>query len=48
MRIDSESKPFYEDDKKYIKAKIKIYPGSMITNFYKKNAQKKHQASVYQ
>ena len=34
MRIDFESKPVYGDDNKYIKTKIKIYAGSMVTNFY--------------
>ena len=33
-RIDFESKPVYGDDVKYIKSKIKIYAGSMITNFH--------------
>ena len=33
MRIDFESKPIYGDDDKCIKTKIKIYAGSMITNF---------------
>ena len=37
MRIDFESKPVYGDDDKHIKTKIKIYAGSMITNFYNKN-----------
>ena len=37
MRIDFESKPVYGDDDKYIKTKIKIYVGSMVTNFHKKN-----------
>ena len=36
MRIDFESKPVYGDDVKYIKTKIKIYAGSMITNFQNK------------
>ena len=36
MRIDFESKPIYGDDDKYIKIKIKIYAGSMITNFHNK------------
>ena len=31
MRIDFESKPVSEDDLKYIKTKIKIYAGIMIT-----------------
>ena len=49
MRIDFESKPVYGDDDKYIKTKIKIYAGSMITNFHNKNAiKKKHHASIYQ
>ena len=33
LRIDFESKPVYGDDDKYIKAKIKIYAGSMTANF---------------
>ena len=36
MRIDFESKPVYGDDNKYIKTKIKIYAGSMVTNFHNK------------
>ena len=49
MRIDFESKPVYCDDDKYIKTKIKIYAGSVITNFHDKKCQKKKsQASVYQ
>ena len=39
LKIDFESKPVYGNDDKYIKTKIKIYAGSMITNFHnKKNA----------
>ena len=37
MKIDFERKPVYGDDDAYIKTKIKIYAGSMITNFYNKN-----------
>ena len=49
MKINFESKPVYGDDDKYIKTKIKIYAGSMITNFHNKKCQKKkHHASVYQ
>ena len=49
MRIDFESKPVSGDDDKYIKTKIKIYAGSMITNFHnKKMPQKKYHASVCQ
>ena len=33
MRIDFESKPISGDNDKGIKTKIKIYAGSMITNF---------------
>ena len=40
MRIGFESKPVYGDDDKYIKAKIKIYAGSMITNFQSKKVPK--------
>ena len=36
LKIDFESKPVYGDDDKYIKTKIKIYAGSMTTNFYEK------------
>ena len=40
MRIDFESKPVYGDDDKYVKTKIKIYAGSMITNFLNKKMPK--------
>ena len=40
MIIDFESKPVYGDDDKYIKTKIKIYAGSMITNFHNKKMPK--------
>ena len=33
LKIEYESKPVYGDDSKYIKTKIKIYAGNMITNF---------------
>ena len=32
--IHLESKPVYGDDDKYIEEKIKIYAGSVITNFH--------------
>ena len=35
MRINSESKPVYGDDNKYIKTKIRTYADSMLTNFHK-------------
>ena len=33
LKIECDSKPVYGDDNKYIKAKIKIYKNSMVTNF---------------
>ena len=36
MKIDLENKPVYGDGDKYIKTKIKIYVGSVITNFQNK------------
>ena len=40
LKIDFESKPVYGDDDKYIKTKIKIYAGSIITNFHNKEMPK--------
>ena len=40
MRINFERRPVYGDDDKYIKTKIKIYAGSMITNFHNKKMPK--------
>ena len=40
MRIDFESKPVCADNDKYIKTKIKIYTGSMVTNFHNKKIPK--------
>ena len=40
LRIDFESKPVYDDDNKYMKTKIKIYMGSVITNFHDKKTPK--------
>ena len=40
MRLDFESKPFYGDDDKYIKTKIKEYASSVITNFHNKKVSK--------
>ena len=40
MRIGFERKPVYGDDDKYIKTKIKVYAGSMITNFHNKKMPK--------
>ena len=47
LRIDFESKPVYGDDDKYIKTKIKIYAGSMITNFHNKNCHKEKAPCKY-
>ena len=41
MSIDFERKPVYGYDDKYIKTKIKIYAGSVITNFHTKKIPKK-------
>ena len=40
MRIDFESKPVCGDSNKYIKTKIKIYAGSIFTNFHNKEMPK--------
>ena len=49
MSIDFESKSSYDDDNKYIKTKVKIFAGSVITNFHnKKYLKKKYRAYVYQ
>ena len=40
LKIDFESKPVCGDDDKYIKTKIKIYAGSMVTNFHNKKMPK--------
>ena len=36
LKIEFNSEPFYGDNDKYIKTKINIYAGSMITNFQSK------------
>ena len=49
MKINFESKPVYGDDVKYIKTKIKIYAGSVITNFHNRKIPKEnHHANVCQ
>ena len=40
MKIDFESRPIFGDEDKYMKTKIKIYAGSMITNFQSKKMPK--------
>ena len=41
MKIDFNTKTTYDDDDKYIKAKIKTYKNHITTNFYNKNGSKK-------
>ena len=40
LKIEFDSEPVYGDNDKYIKAKTKIYAGSMITKFPSKNMPK--------
>ena len=40
LTIEFDSKPVYGDDDKYIKTKIKIYGGSVNTNFHDKKMPK--------
>ena len=40
MKIEFDSEPVYGDNNKYIKTKIKLYIGSMITNFQNKKIPK--------
>ena len=40
LKIEFDSKPVYGDNHKYIKTKLKIYAGSMITNFQSKKISK--------
>ena len=40
MKTNFESKPVYGDHGKYIKTKIKMYAGSIITNFHNKKMPK--------
>ena len=40
MKITFESKPVYGENVKYIKTKIKIYAGTIITNFHNKKMPK--------
>ena len=40
LKIKLDSKPFYGDDEKYIKTKLKTYADSGITNFYNKKIPK--------
>ena len=40
LKIEFDSEPVYGDNDKYIKTKIKIYAGSIITNFQSKKMPK--------
>ena len=40
LKIEFDSEPIYGDNYKYIKTKIKISAGSMVTNFQSKNMPK--------
>ena len=42
LKKEFDSEPVYGDNDKYIKAKIKIYGGSMITNFQSKKMPKEN------
>ena len=50
LNITFDSEPVYGDNDKYIKTKIKIYAGSVNTNFKGKGVpkEKKHRVIVYQ
>ena len=53
MKIDFNTKITYGGDDKYIKAKIKTYKDSIITNFYDKTGfkevpEEKYHINVYQ
>ena len=50
LKIEFDSEPVYGDNDKYIKTKIKIYAGSVNTNFKGKGVpkEKKHRVIVYQ
>ena len=47
MKINFKSKPVYVEDVKYIKTKIKMYPGSLITNFHNKKMPKEKAPCKY-
>ena len=44
MKITFESKPVYGENVKYIKTKIKMYAGSLITNFHNEKMPKEKAA----
>ena len=48
LKVEFDSKPFYGDNDKYIKTKIKIYDNSVNINFQgKKNAKRKITMQVF-
>ena len=47
LKIEFGSEPVYGDIDKYIKTKIKIYAGNMITHFQGKKMPKKNPRSLY-
>ena len=47
MKIEFDSDPVYGDNDKYIKTKIKIYTGSMVTNFQSKKMPKEKAPCKY-
>ena len=47
LKIEFGSEPVYGDIDKYIKTKIKIYAGNMITHFQGKKMPKKTPRSLY-
>ena len=47
MKINFESEPVYGDHDQYIKTKIKIYAGSIITNFHNKKIPKEKSPCKY-
>ena len=47
LKTEFDSEPVYGDNDKYIKTKIKIYAGSMITNFQSKKMPKEKAPCKY-
>ena len=48
LKIEFDSEPVYGDSDKYIKTEIKIYAGSIITNFQsKKNPKRKSTMQLF-
>ena len=47
ISINSDNKPTYGDDDKYIKNKKKTYEDSITTNFHNKKGSKKYQKKKY-